>query len=370
MTLARTPGATALVFAAYATFAGASATAQEDATSRLFNPTPLKEQTEQRFAQTEDGVADPSPPADPAAEPEIAVTAEAINAAEFAGGPLPDGQSPITAKIQILLDRGGVSPGVIDGYAGKNVDKAIRAFEEINGLAVDGVMDETLWQALQAHGGEAVRSYEITPEDISGIVAPLPEDYAALASLDWLGYESAAEKIAEMFHMDIEFLMSLNPGADFDTPGTSILVADPGVDVETEVARIVADKSRSRLLVYDSSDRLVLSYPVTIGSSDTPSPTGEHEIVGVAIDPTYSYNPDENFQQGDNDEPLTLPAGPNGPVGSVWIDLSEPTYGLHGTPEPAKIGKTASHGCVRLTNWDASELAHLVENGTPVAFVD
>lgn len=310
-----------------------------------------------------------SPPSDPPRSEEV-LTADAINAANFTGQPLPDGQSAITARIQILLDRGGVSPGVIDGYAGENVDKAIRAFEEINGLPVDGVMDETVWEALQAHAGEAVRSYTITPEDLSDIVEPLPEDYGELAKRDWLGYESAAEKFAEMFHMDIEFLKSLNPDANFDEPGTSILVADTGTDVETEVARIVADKSRSRLLVYDPSDRLVLSYPVTIGSGDTPSPSGEYEIVGVATDPTYSYNPEVNFQQGDNDEQLTLPPGPNGPVGNVWIDLSKPTYGLHGTPEPSKIGKTASHGCVRLTNWDANELAKLVANGTPVQFVD
>lgn len=311
------------------------------------------------------------PSASRAVEPrDRQITADAINSAGFAGGALPDGQSAITAKIQILLDRGGVSPGVIDGYAGENVDKAIRAFEEINGFPVDGVMDMDVWQALQAHAGEAVSSYQITVEDVSGIVAPLPEDYGELAQREWLGYESAAELLAERFHMDIEFLKALNPGVNFAEPGTTILAANPGADVEAQVARIVADKSRSRLLVYDSTGRLVLSYPVTIGSGDTPSPSGLHEVLGVATDPTYSYRPDENFQQGDNNEQLTIPPGPNGPVGNVWIDLSKPTYGIHGSPDPALIGKTASHGCVRLTNWDANELAALVKNGTPVEFID
>ena len=330
------------------------ATAQDNGTSRLFDPEPMS------GVSAEDGSG-------PSGE---VISGETINAADFTGEALPDGQSPITAKIQILLDRGGVSPGVIDGYAGENVDKAIRAFEEINGFPVDGVMDMDVWQALQAHGGDAVSPYQITVEDVSGIVPPLPEDYEELAKLEWLGYESAAELLAERFHMDIEFLQALNPGVDFAEPGTTILAANPGADAETQVARIVADKTRERLLVYDSTGRLVLSYPVTIGSGDTPSPTGTHEVLGVATDPTYSYRPDENFRQGDNDEQLTLPPGPNGPVGNVWIDLSKPTYGIHGTPDPALIGKTASHGCVRLTNWDANELAHLVANGTPVEFVD
>jgi lipoprotein-anchoring transpeptidase ErfK/SrfK len=330
------------------------ATAQDQGTSHLFDPEPMNSVSASEA---------PDPGAD-------AISAETINAAQFTGEALPDGQSAITAKIQILLDRGGVSPGVIDGYAGENVDRAIRAFEEINGLPVDGVMDRDVWQALQAHGGEAVSPYQITVEDVSGIVPPLPEDYRELAKLDWLGYESAAELLAERFHMDIEFLEALNPGVDFAQPGTTILAANPGANAETEVARIVANKSRERLQVYDSTGRLVLSYPVTIGSSDTPSPTGTHEVLGVATDPTYSYRPDENFQQGDNNEQLTIPPGPNGPVGSTWIDLSEPTYGIHGTPDPALIGKTASHGCLRLTNWDANELAMLVANGTPVEFVD
>ncbi|MAZ16858.1 MAG: murein L,D-transpeptidase [Ahrensia sp.] len=343
-----------IVFLACTVSGVVPATAQGQGKPRLFDPEPMS------------GVS-----ANDSSEPDVeTITAEAINAADFTGQALPDGQSPITAKIQILLDRGGVSPGVIDGYAGENVDKAIRAFEEINGFPVDGVMDKDVWQALQAHGGEAVSAYQITVEDVSGIVPPLPEDYKELAKLDWLGYESAAELLAERFHMDIEFLQALNPGVDFAEPGTTILAANPGADAETQIARIVADKSRERLLVYDATGRLVLSYPVTIGSGDTPSPTGTHEVLGVATDPTYSYRPDENFQQGDNDEQLTLPPGPNGPVGSVWIDLSEPTYGIHGTPDPALIGKTASHGCVRLTNWDANELAALVTNGTPVEFVD
>lgn len=292
----------------------------------------------------------------------------AINAATFAGEQLPEGQSPLAAKLQILLDRAGASPGVIDGYAGDNVEKAIRGFQQVNRLPADGLIDETTWNTLQAMGNDVIVSYTITGADVSGISEPLPDDYARLARLEHLGYTSVQEKLAERFHMDMEFIAELNPNAAFSA-GETIFVADPGSDQKADIASLVADKSQARLLAYDASQTLVAIYPVTIGSASTPSPSGIHTVNAIAIDPTYSYNP-ENFVQGDNTKPLTLPPGPNGPVGNVWIDLSEPTYGIHGTPEPSKIDKTSSHGCVRMTNWDANELAHLVSKGVTVEFRD
>jgi lipoprotein-anchoring transpeptidase ErfK/SrfK len=292
----------------------------------------------------------------------------AINAATFTGQELPEGQSPLAARLQILLDRAGASPGVVDGYSGDNMQKAIRGFEQVNKIPDDGLMDQMVWDTLQAMGGDVIAAYTITGEDVSGLSAELPDDYAELAKLDQLGYTSVREKLAERFHMDEDFLAELNPGAQFIT-GETIFVADPGTDQTAEIASLVAVKSQARLLAYDASQTLIAIYPVTIGSASTPSPTGSHTVNGVAIDPTYSYNP-ENFVQGTNTEPLTLPPGPNGPVGDVWIDLSEPTYGIHGTPHPSKIDKTSSHGCVRMTNWDARELAHMVSQGVTVEFRD
>lgn len=291
-----------------------------------------------------------------------------INAAMFSGEDLPEGQSPLAVRLQILLDRAGASPGVIDGYSGENLEKAIRGFEEVNKLPVDGKIDTLLWDTLQAMGSEVIVSYTITDEDLSGLSAPLPEDYADLAKLDQIGFTSVQEKLAERFHMDMEFLAELNPGVTF-AAGETISVADTGTDNEAQVASLVADKSDARLLAYDATGTLIAIYPVTIGSASTPSPTGTHSVTAVAINPTYSYNP-ENFVQGNNKQPLTLPPGPNGPVGNVWIDLSEPTYGIHGTPYPSKIDKTSSHGCVRMTNWDAGELAHMVSEGVSVEFRD
>ena len=198
----------------------------------------------------------------------------------------------------------------------------------------------------------------------------MPADYGEKAKLERMSYTSVTEMLAERFHMDEAYLKALNPDANFNRPGTIIKVANFGQLVKTPVTRIVADKGRKQVRAYDAAGKLVVAYPATIGSADTPSPSGTHAVARVAVDPEYTYNPDLNFKQGDNNKVLTIPPGPNGPVGSIWIALDKPTYGVHGTPDPSKIGKTESHGCVRLTNWDAAELAKLVKPGVTVQFID
>ena len=293
---------------------------------------------------------------------------EDVNSASYDGGALPQGQSPLTTRVQILLDRNGSSPGVIDGYSGDNVEDALRGFEEMQGFDVDGEMDEQVWGALEGKDTPAMKDYTIAASDIERIKESNPDDYKEMAEEDWLGYTSRSEALAEKFHMDEDFLKALNPDSEFNE-GDTIVVADPGEEKQTSVTRIEADKSRSRILAYDAEDKIVLSYPTTIGSDDTPSPSGTVEVNAVAVEPTYTFDP-KNIPEADIEEKLSIPPGPNGPVGLVWIDLSKPTYGLHGTPYPAEIGKTASHGCVRLTNWDAMELANAVNQGTTVEFKD
>ena len=324
--------------------------------------------------QSPQGVANPPP----------ALTAETINSASLASigaaaksstedsaaddaAENPDLPDPAMVRLQVLLDRAGASPGVIDGFDGDNVRKAVRAAEAMNGLPVDGEIDSDLIATLE-QGDPIIGGYTITDEDTADIVAPIPSDYAEMAERDFLGYTSVAEKLAEQFHMDQDLLTTLNPGASF-AAGEQIRVTAYGPDRTGTVTRIEADKGARQLRAYDAEGRLVVAYPATIGSESNPSPSGIHTVEGVAPMPNYTYNPDINFQQGDNTETLIVPPGPNGPVGSMWIDLSEPTYGIHGTPEPALIDKTSSHGCVRLTNWDAQELSQMVSPGVEVEFV-
>jgi len=285
--------------------------------------------------------------------------------------PVTAGASSEVANIQILLDRAGLSPGVIDGRMGDNVNKALSAYREKLGNALRTYDKESIEAALAESGGPAFVDYTIEPVDVAGpFVASVPEDYGEKATLDRLGFTSVTEMLAERFHMDENYLKRLNPGIDFNRPGSIIKVANVGQPLADKVARIVADKARKQVRAYDASGRLVAAYPATIGSGDTPSPSGTVTVERIAFDPEYTYNPNINFKQGDNHKVLTIPPGPNGPVGSIWIALSKPTYGIHGTPEPSKIGKTYSHGCVRLTNWDAAELAKMVSKGVTVEFAE
>lgn len=282
--------------------------------------------------------------------------------------PPPATPDPALAKLQILLDRAGASPGVIDGYDGDNVRKAVRAFQTMRGLAEDGVIDADVIAALNT-AEPVVGSYEITAEDVAAITAPTPDDYAEKAKMEFLGYASVSELLAERFHMDEKLLVALNPNAQF-VAGEAVAVTAYGPNIEgLMVARLEADKAARQVRGYDAEGKLIVAYPATIGSQENPSPSGTHLVNVVAPMPNYTYNPAVNFQQGDNTDVLIIPPGPNGPVGSMWIDLTEPTFGIHGTPEPSQIDKTASHGCVRLTNWDAEELSKMVQPGVPVEFV-
>lgn len=310
---------------------------------------------------------------EPAERTRESLTPEEVNAALFVDNFAPvKGANPLVLKAQVLLDRAGASPGVVDAYTGDNLSKAIAAVETVLRLPADGVLDRAVWDAL---GGDlappALVQYAITAEDVAYPFAmAIPADYAEQARLPNLNYTSPEEMFGERFHMDVKLLTALNPGANFRQAGATIWVAAvTGPPITGKIARIAADKQLKQVRAYDAQNRLIVAYPATIGSPDNPSPSGEHQVKGVAPNPVYYYDP-KNFVQGANTEKLQLPAGPNSPVGSMWIDLTEPSYGIHGTPEPTKIDKTGSHGCVRLTNWDAEELAGLVEPGVIVSFTE
>jgi len=270
--------------------------------------------------------------------------------------------------VQVLLDHTKHSPGVIDGYMGDNVVRAIREYREMTGLpASDAVDGELLRSLLESQGGSIFATYTISEKDLAYPFKPVPEDYAAMSKLDRIGYETPQEMLAERFHMDQDFLAALNPGVDFSKAGTRIAIVSQGTErLDGNVARIEVRKGSNSVVVLDEGGDVLASYPATIGSGDFPSPSGTMEVTGFAPQANYTFDNDE--QEWGPDESYVIAAGPNNPVGGVWIDLSKKGYGIHGSPDPQLIGKTASHGCVRLTNWDARELGHAVSQGVEVTF--
>ncbi|MGI8610888.1 MAG: L,D-transpeptidase family protein [Sphingomicrobium sp.] len=300
-----------------------------------------------------------------AAQPRPSLSVPGISAEQIFSG----ARTRAALEAQVLLDHSGHSPGVIDGAMGGNTRRAILAFQRADGMPADGQLSAALLERLRGvHWGNVLHRYTITAEDVAGPFVQVPNGMEEQAKLETLGYESPAEGIAEKFHMAQSFLKALNPGADFGSAGSEITVVVPGKDeVEAKVARIEVDKAASTLRAFTAEGTLVATYPATIGSSTFPSPSGAMEVRAVAPAPTYHFDP-EGRSWGP-DEKLTIAAGPNNPVGGTWIDLTKEGYGIHGTPEPRLIGKTASHGCVRLTNWDARELAKAVSPGTRVEFV-
>ncbi len=275
-----------------------------------------------------------------------------------------------TIRLQVLLARANASPGVIDGIMGSSTSEAVRIFEMMEGLEVDGVPDENVVNVLPT-SGPVVVSYTITEEDAALELTEEtePGDYQAMAKLDVMGFHSHREALAERFAMDVDLLEALNPDADFSKAGTEILVANVASKDMPDVVRIEIDKKQERLMAYGADDNLVFSAPASIGSDSTPSPSGDMKVEAIAPEPNYTITPD-TLKDADVSETLVIQPGPNGPVGSTWISLTKDGYGIHGTPDPAEIGRTESHGCVRLTNWDAALLATKVVPGeTTVLFL-
>jgi lipoprotein-anchoring transpeptidase ErfK/SrfK len=313
----------------------------------------------------------PEPLEVPPIEPSVSPVAPEIDTADWTAEPVtPQARRNALLRAEVLLARAHFSPGVIDGQDGGNLKNAIAAFEAAHGMPVDGKMDEQVWAALAKDARPALTDYVITAEDVKGpFLAKIPTEMAEMAKLEALGFTSPVEELAERFHMDEALLKALNPGVDFGAAGTRIVAAALGPDkLLGTVTRIEVDKTKRQVRAY-GGEVLLAVYPATVGSAERPAPQGEWAVRAVAPNPTYTYDPSRLTFGKASSGKLTIKPGPNNPVGSTWIDLTVDTYGIHGTPDPRLVGKTASHGCVRLTNWDVRQLSQAVKKGTVVAFV-
>jgi len=200
---------------------------------------------------------------------------------------------------------------------------------------------------------------------VAGPFEPVPPDMQAQAKLAALNYESPLEGLAEKFHCSPRTLRALNPGRPFDAPGSAIVVPNIQSGPPQAAARIVVDASDSSVTAFDAGGAVLARFPASTGSRHDPLPVGTWKIIGMKKMPPFHYNPNLFWDADEGDKKATIAPGPNNPVGVVWIALSKPHYGIHGTPAPDRIGYAESHGCIRLTNWDALKLAAMVKTGTP-----
>lgn len=300
---------------------------------------------------------------------------DAINAAEPSSKALSSEKAtPFGIRLQVLLDRGHFSPGEIDGKFGENAKKALRAYAESQQLPSTDTVAGEVWKKLVADDRSVLADYTIMEKDVSGpFLQKLPSRMEDMVDIPRLSFTGPREALAEKFHMSEQLLSLLNPGQHFDRAGDKIIVVDtsPGAAKEpVKAVRVEVDKRRQTVRLFDKTNALIGFYPATVGSEEKPSPSGTLKVTEVNRNPTYHYNPQYHFKGVHSRKPFTIGPGPNNPVGTVWINLSAEGYGIHGTADPGKVSKADSHGCVRLTNWDAERVADRVAKGTQVAFVD
>ena len=303
-------------------------------------------------------------------------------------------------QTQVLLDEAGFSPGPIDGRAGSSQTKAIRGFQQANGLTVTGKLDEQTKQALDRDGRPATVDVKLAAEDVGGpFTYPMPNEPEDLEKLSFLGYRNMLEKLAERYHTTPETIVALNGSDRMIGVGQTLTLpnvvpssrdysgANPkqepllaALNVEASQPRgdyVLVDKSEGTLQVYEGdfpsgtkpAGKLIAQFPVTTGSGHDPLPLGTWKATTYSFLPPFNYQPDLFWDVSDDKAERKLPPGPNGMVGVAWLDLTKEHYGIHGTPEPQLIGKTQSHGCLRMTNWDVMRLSLMMKLGFRAKFV-
>ena len=293
------------------------------------------------------------------------IIAEVVNDASLSEVVGPKAQGSAVVRVQILLDRANFSVGEIDGRSGANFERALRGFQESRKLPASGIVDAETWKMLNVDTAPALMEYTIVEADIAGPFTAIPKDMMEQAKLEKMNYENPLEGLGEKHHSSPALLMALNPGKQFDKAGEVIIVPNVITELAVKAGKIEVSKSLGTVSAFDASGNLIAQYPATSGSEHDPLPVGTWKVNGVSKSPVFHYNPKLFWDADPSHSKAKLQPGPNNPVGLVWIDLSKDHYGIHGTPGPSKVGHTQSHGCIRLTNWDAMELAAMVAPGIP-----
>ena len=292
---------------------------------------------------------------------------EAVNRAGTTDVVGPEYAGPAALRAQILLARAHFSPAEMDARYGNNLRAALYGFQASRKLPLTGIVDAATWQALNTDTQPALIPHTITDADVKGPFVQIPSKLDEQADLECTCYRNAEEEMGERFHIAPALLASLNPGKDITKPGEQILVPNLPADFHPPMAAaVVVSRSNSAVTAFNSDGSIIAQYPATMGSEHDPLPIGMWQIKTVRHDPWFYYDPKLFWNANPNDARAKVPPGPNNPVGVVWMGLTKPHYGIHGTPAPNKIGHAESHGCIRLTNWDALELSTMAHKGTTV----
>ncbi len=299
------------------------------------------------------------------ARPAQTLLAREIEKSDDIGPVAPGSSGGRVVRAQILLDRTRFSPGEIDGRYGDDLGIAIKGYREHHGLTPSDAIDPEMWKLLNADTKPLLTTYAITRADVRGPFKPIPKDVQEQARMKWMGYESPEEELGERFHCSPRLLAELNPGKDLKRAGEVITVPDVHRPPPGRAVRVVVSKSKRTVTAYGPGDKVLAQYPATLGGEHDPLPIGTWTITTVQHNPWFYYDPVHYWNASPEEAKAKLPPGPNNPAGVVWMGLSKKHYGIHGTPDPGHVRHGESYGCIRLTNWDANDLSHMVRRGLP-----